>query len=58
MIQPNSHYELYEGCGPESGQHEHDWLQAEQDEQGWLRAEQDQQDFLRAEQETIFTQQR
>jgi len=57
MIEPSTHYELYESRGREPDQDEQGWLRAEQDEQEWLRAKQDEQEWLRAKQE-ILTQQR
>jgi len=41
MIEPNAHYQLYEGRGRKPDQAEQDWLRTEQDEQEWLRAQQE-----------------
>jgi hypothetical protein len=41
MIEPNTHYDLYESGNREPDQDEQDWLRAEQDEQDWLRGQQE-----------------
>ena len=41
MIEPETHYALYESGNREPDQDEQDWLRAEQDEQEWLRAQQE-----------------